>query len=376
MIEREEVVRKILHDLANALGSSTMALDLLDLEVQNPDSGCNDLLQTARRGLRSAAVHVAEAFEAQAMPEQPIARVPGLMERMAEIIEGINHSRPFDQTLNELAVLVEAHIPGVKVAIYLRSEANSIQLQAAPSLPQLFCDELRNMPIDDAGVGCVRAAAVSKQLRVADISSDESWGHRGSIAAEHGLTQCLSQPIMAHTDGSLHGVLEIFGPPEWDPDVLGVMLIERYQRLIALAIQSNTNQAVLLAKEIRFRTIFDSSSVAMALVDSQAAIYESNRALERLTGLDDLALATMTMTTLFESSPPNLTDNPGAASIIGLVNRETGARQTVMVSGFTIPAEAGSDASRTTCLEVRPLQQPVRAGQDTGVIDLDDLIGS
>lgn len=130
----------------------------------------------------------------------------------------------------------------------------------------------------------------------------------------------------------------------WAPTTAVQLLLEKYQRLVALAIQSSKLQSELQASEVRFRGVFEQSVTGMALVNPRGTIHESNHALsditglapEELIGLSPLDLVVGDALRLEVWSPGNPRPEPTAAQI---VNRISGKVRRVELTASRLSTE-------------------------------------
>lgn len=170
---------------------------------------------------------------------------------------------PIATVLSVLTETAEAYVGKSMYAsiLLLDKEGTCLRIGAAPSLPSSFNDAIDGLLIGPSAGACGTAAYTKSPVIIHDIRSDPLCASFVSLAEEHGLRSCWSQPILS----SRNRVLGTFAfycsesrqPTQAETESMGVLLhtaallLERHQ-------ETNEREAAekaLRASEAKFRTI-------------------------------------------------------------------------------------------------------------------------
>ena len=185
-----------------------------------------------------------------------------LLASQAAILERIARNDPLDETLNVLALQVEAISNGGFVAISLLDERKAVlATAAAPSLPTAYSAAVGEIPIGEGIGSCGTAAARRTAVIVSDIATDPLWAEYKAIALAHGLRSCWSISILAPGDGAtprdqrLLGTFAVYYTTPRQPGEAEWQALVHLVGLAALASERAEAVNLLQAQEERFRLI-------------------------------------------------------------------------------------------------------------------------
>lgn len=157
-----------------------------------------------------------------------------------EVLDLIVQGAPLDTVLRTVVELVEAELPGARVAI-LTFDLDRLHLVpvSAPSFPAPFFLATQRMPIGPGIASCGTAAYEDRDVITARIDDDPAWTAYLSEARALGLVACWSTPFHGAQHEVLGTVAAYFGfsrsPADGELDVL-----HDAGSLAAMAIQHDT----------------------------------------------------------------------------------------------------------------------------------------
>lgn len=200
----------------------------------------------------------------------------------AIVLEAIAQGQPLVTTLDLLTRTVEELSPGMRASV-LRVHDGHLWHGAAPSLPPDYSAAIDGLAIGPVAGSCGTAAHHDRLVVVEDVLVDPLWEPFRDLARQHGFRSCWSQPIHA-PDGSVLGTFALYYDQPRRPSDGELDLIRMAARLAAIALERDRAERDVTASEQRFRLLFRSSPVGMALTDRARLLLEANEALVRLLG--------------------------------------------------------------------------------------------
>ena len=152
-----------------------------------------------------------------------------LMQAQARLLEMIAQGIALNVFLEELALMLEERMDGLRVSIMVRSqEGDQLILAAAPSLPQDFQDDIRAVDVGPEAPACGFAAWTVQRVIFSDVSTDPKWASRRISAERAGIRSCWSIPIKSF-QGHAIGTLTLYGREAISPEA-------QHNELIAIAL--------------------------------------------------------------------------------------------------------------------------------------------
>jgi PAS domain S-box-containing protein len=166
--------------------------------------------------------------------------------------------------------------------LLLSSDGKHLGKGVAPSLPDFYNAALDGVEIG-VGVGsCGTAAFTGERVIVEDISTHPYWVSYKELASRAGLGACWSQPIRSST-GQVLGTFAIYHHEVHMPVEADITLIEQSANLISIAIERKQDEEAIRQSEIKFRTLYDSTSDAVQMLDEKG-FFDCNKATLTLFG--------------------------------------------------------------------------------------------
>lgn|GEM_PF-2437982 len=196
------------------------------------------------------------------------------------VLEIIAQGDTFEKTLEAIIASIELQNPGMIGSILLMDESGKRLLKgAAPSLPEFYNDAINGGQIGAAVGSCGSAAALGKRVIVEDIQTHPNWSLYRELASKADLAACWSEPIF-DLQGKVAGTFAIYHREVTRPEENDFRLIEQAANLAAIAIEKHrSNEELQLAS-----LVYQNSSEAMLIFDSERNIISVNPAFTKITG--------------------------------------------------------------------------------------------
>ncbi|WP_139379496.1 PAS domain S-box protein [Zoogloea sp. LCSB751] len=193
------------------------------------------------------------------------------------VLEMVASGAALKNTLETLALGVEAQLPDVRVSILLL-DADGIHLRhgAAPGLPDGYNRAVDGVPIGEAVGSCGTAAWRRSPVIVKDIATDPLWQDYRALAAEHGLVACWSTPIFSR-EGVVLGTFALYPGSASAPAEIHLQQVAMATDLAAIAIARHREESALRESEARFRQLFEVAPLPLSLVNGEGRIVDINR---------------------------------------------------------------------------------------------------
>ena len=160
-----------------------------------------------------------------------------LREGQARILEMIATGAPLPDVLDQLARLVEAQLPGVRVALLLLDE-DGVHLRhgAAPSLPEAYVKAHDGLEIGPNVGACGSAAYAREPVVATDVTNDPRWTPYRDAAAALGIRSSWSAPILSH-QGQVLGTVALYSDRVRKPSDHEMHLIDVATKIAGIAIE-------------------------------------------------------------------------------------------------------------------------------------------
>ncbi|WP_026618605.1 diguanylate cyclase (GGDEF)-like protein/PAS domain S-box-containing protein [Ensifer sp. WSM1721] len=152
-----------------------------------------------------------------------------LLEGQARLLEMIAEGEPLGEFFDELILLIEALLPGIRGSILLLSDDGGHLLHgAAPNLDEGYCAAIHRAEIGPVAGSCGTAAWRGEQVIVSDVFADPLWQDYAHLLRPSGLRSCWSTPILSR-ERKVLGTFALYSREVGTPS-------ERQQELIAMAV--------------------------------------------------------------------------------------------------------------------------------------------
>jgi len=252
-------------------------------EVVTTRAGRRTVLST-KGALRDAAGRVIGVYGiSRDITERRLAE--SLQASQARILDLIAHQAPVQRTLEELAVAIEAQVPGQSCSVMLYDEAaRCLRVGAAPSLPVDFRRAVDCIRVEPNAGSCGAAAYRREVVIVEDIRTDPLWKDFLALAEPLGLRACWSTPILDQ-DGKLLGTFAIYRREPGAPTARDRRLIDVATHTAAICIGRAAAQATLHESELRYRSMVSSLTEGVVVFDRAGRVLACNPSAERILGV-------------------------------------------------------------------------------------------
>lgn len=160
-----------------------------------------------------------------------------LLKGQNEILEMVTKGCPFTKVMNDIIFLVEKVSDGVVGSIHLKeSDRAFLFCCSAPNLPNTYRNFIKEIPIGPASGSCGTAAYTKKSILVSDIATDLLWKDYKTIALQHGLHACWSNPVFDNQNNVL-GVFAMYYDKPCNPTAWDQQVVKEATYLISLVVQ-------------------------------------------------------------------------------------------------------------------------------------------
>jgi PAS domain S-box-containing protein len=202
-------------------------------------------------------------------------RLQQTSEQERTLLEFLATKRPLDEALAGLLQSYEALFHGMRGAVLLLMPDGTLRQASAPSLPATFCADLAAAAAQNDFAPCGEAAFTGQPVITPDIGRDPRWRTLAAPARESGLHACWSIPITG-TEGAILGAFAFYFGTARDATASELATLARGAHLASLVIERHRTDAKLRESEALSRTILDSVSAEIAVLDREGAIIAVN----------------------------------------------------------------------------------------------------
>ena len=158
------------------------------------------------------------------------------------VLQMLVEGAALEQILQAIVLGIESISPESLCSILLLDpREGTLQLGAAPSLPDFYNQAIHGLHIGDGVGSCGTAAYLGERVIVEDIQSHPYWVPFRQIAQEAGLRSCWSQPIK-DTKQAVLGTFAIYRGRQAAPSGADTELIVQAATLAALALERRRNE--------------------------------------------------------------------------------------------------------------------------------------
>ncbi len=158
--------------------------------------------------------------------------------RQAEILELVARGVPLDDTLEAIALGLEASDPGLRCAIFLLDDDGSmLRPRAAPSVDTAFLRQVERAQAEQGG--CLYGASIQERAstRVPDVANDVACSDCHAIALANDVLACWSTPLVSSGSEEALGALMVYAPAPGLPTQAQERLMAVLADVAAIAVE-------------------------------------------------------------------------------------------------------------------------------------------
>lgn len=196
------------------------------------------------------------------------------------VLEQLAQGAPLHNIFHELVTFTEELYPGLLCSILLLDErTQTLQLGAAPSLPDYYNDAVHGLTIGEGIGSCGTAAFTGRPVIVSDIQNHSYWKGYTGLTAKAGLAACWSMPVK-NRQGKVLGTFAIYysEPAEPTSDQMELMMVNAHLAAIAIEATKMDEQLSQLSQAVEHSASF------VVIADSEQRINYVNHSLIEATG--------------------------------------------------------------------------------------------
>src|SRR5437899_1969548 len=237
-------------------------------------------------------VRTSTTLQDQTSATSPVSAHTLSSEAVLDALKMILIGAPLNDVLTSIALLIEAHTPGVLCSVFLLDEDGvRLRCAAAPNLS----DEYR-IATDGVSIGphvgsCGAAAYLGQPVFVSDVLSHPHFASFKDLIVQTGMRASWSSPTISH-DGRVLGTFGMFYREVREPGPAQIQLIEDASRIAGIAIERDRSKSALAAafekiknSEAELRQIVDVIPQAIVVMTPEGKAIYANRATIEYTGL-------------------------------------------------------------------------------------------
>src|SRR5258708_5829090 len=189
----------------------------------------------------------------QELPTSPAPAQTLSSEEVLDALKMILVDAPLNDVLTSVALLIEAHVPGMLCSIFLLDEDGlHLRYAAAPKLPDAYRTATDGVRIGPQVGSCGAAAFLRRPVFVADVLSHSHFVSFSDLSLQTGLRSSWSSPIISH-DGKVLGTFGMFWREVRRPGPAEIQLIDDASRIAGIAIERKRSKSALAVAFVKIK---------------------------------------------------------------------------------------------------------------------------
>ena len=165
------------------------------------------LLQTAERNYKTNLQNISLKIQSHNEGEM-IRKSKEADVKTAEILKLIASGESASKIYDAIALLYESRHPGLRCSM-LTLQGDKLLHGGAPSLPESYCQAVHGLENGPNIGSCGTSTYTGQRVIVEDIETDPKWSSLKSMALQHGLRSCWSEPIK-NSSGKVMGAFGMY----------------------------------------------------------------------------------------------------------------------------------------------------------------------
>jgi signal transduction histidine kinase len=172
-------------------------------------------------------------------------RAQAIQAGQSQFLELLASGGEFSATLRALVQIIEEQWPGMMgLVLLLDEEGEHLHLGASTSLPDDYVQSIEGLEIGPMVGSCGTASYTGERVVVEDIAQDPRWEGLRSLALEHGLRACWSEPVFS-SRGEVIGTFAMYYRQPRSPGEGELQTIQTAAHLAGIAIEHKRAQEEL-----------------------------------------------------------------------------------------------------------------------------------
>ena len=203
-----------------------------------------------------------------------------------KILEMIASSAPADRTLRAICRCGEKIGDGMRAAIMqLDDDGRTMQVVEAPSLPEAFREQLRDVAISETGITCAAAVLAGREKVTEQVAADPAWVEIVSEGTSYRPGAVWSFPVFGAADHII-GTLDVYLNDARRPTTDELDKLGRLAGLAGIAIKRQRDEDRLRSSEERYRGLFENVCDGVYITSREGDIIAVNPALAEMLGYE------------------------------------------------------------------------------------------
>ena len=195
------------------------------------------------------------------------------------ILESMAHGSDHMDVINHVCQLEEQLLPNsVGSVMLLDADGSHLNVYAAPSIPPAGVAQLNGLVPGPHAGSCGNVIYRQEPIFVSDTLTDPRWSDLRELAVNFGLMACWSMPIRS-VNGKIIGTFALSSFEHRSPSPFHRKLLEIGAYIIGIVLEQNKTQESLRLSA----KVFDGSSEAIMITDTEQHIVTVNRAFTKVT---------------------------------------------------------------------------------------------
>ncbi len=201
-----------------------------------------------------------------------------LKDQIQVVLELITEDQPLSEIAHKIIETVEKHLSNCMASILLLDEEKgTLNILAAPNLPDSFSKGIVGVKIEDEINCCSKAVYIKKEVIVGDIANEPLCPDYKQLAMKHDIKSCWSSPIFSSQKKVL-GTFAIYCDDVRTPTKGEREIVANMTQLTSVAIERhNVNKALRKSKEQLEEKVAQRTNEITATVEK---LVEANQSLE------------------------------------------------------------------------------------------------
>jgi len=205
-------------------------------------------------------------------------KAESFVHKTSEMLKMIASGDKASDIFDAIALMYEARHPGMLCSM-LKLRGDTLLHVGAPSLPESYCRAVNGLKNGPHVGSCGTSTFTGQRVLVEDIATDPKWAALKSVALQHGLRCCWSEPIKNAT-GQVLGAFGMYYNHPALPDQDELEDLQSASRLAGLVMQRERRNKALY----KLSSALEYAGESIVITNRRGEIEYVNPAFTKLTG--------------------------------------------------------------------------------------------